>query len=108
MSTSLAARRRAAWAKYEQLMEEKRAREADARFLCVDCRKDTKGSEYYRVEDEVWAASGLAPNGGMLCLACLEGRIGRPLTWEEFTALRPSASAWERHVAARDGNVTGG
>jgi hypothetical protein len=28
------------------------------------------------VSDELWAASGMAPNGGMLCLACFEGRIG--------------------------------
>ena len=59
--------------------------------------------EYYSVGDDVWAASGLAPHGGMLCLACLERRIGRPLTGEDFTALWPAASAWERHIAARTG-----
>src|SRR5262245_51189028 len=53
----------------------------DTRFRCVDCGKDTRNSgEYYRVDDDVWAASGLEPNGGMLCLACLEWRIKRPLT----------------------------
>ena len=39
----------------------------------------------------------------MLCLACLERRIGRLLTGEDFTALCPSASVWERHIAARAG-----
>jgi hypothetical protein len=31
------------------------------------------------VTAEVWAASGLTPHGGLLCVACLEGRLGRPL-----------------------------
>ena len=79
--------------------------EIDTRFRCVDCGKDTGGEtgEYYTVANDVWAASGLAPNGGMLCLACLERRIGRLLTVEDFTALCPLASAWERHLAARAG-----
>jgi hypothetical protein len=76
----------------------------DRRFRCIDCGKDTDESgEYYSIRDDVWAASGLAPNGGMLCLACLERRIERPLTAEDFTALWPTASAWQRHIAARDG-----
>ena len=54
-------------------------------FRCVDCRKDTnKSGEYYTVKDEVWATSGLAPHGGMLCLRCLEKRIGRELNVEEL------------------------
>jgi hypothetical protein len=78
------------------------APEVDTTFRCVDCGKDTgESGEYYSVRDDVWAASGLAPHGGMLCLACLEGRIGRLLTGEDFTALWPSAAAWQRHIAAR-------
>jgi hypothetical protein len=79
--------------------------EIDTRFRCVDCGKDTGGEtgEYYMVRDDIWAASGLAPHGGMLCLACLERRIGRPLTGRDFAALWPNASAWERHIAARAG-----
>jgi hypothetical protein len=75
--------------------------EIDTAFRCVDCGKDTGGGEYYMVGDDVWAASGLAPNGGMLCLGCLERRIGRLLTGEDFTALMPSLDVWERHLAAR-------
>jgi hypothetical protein len=88
------------WNEHENIDHEP---EIDTRFRCVDCGKDTGGGEYYMVGDDVWAASGLAPNGGMLCLACLERRIGRPLTGQDFTALYPSASAWERHIAARVG-----
>jgi hypothetical protein len=71
-------------------------------FRCVDCAKDTSNSgEYYSVSKEVWAASGLAPDGGMLCLRCLEKRIGRELNGEDFTAMWPNPDAWERHLAAR-------
>ena len=72
------------------------------RFFCVDCGKNTLGGEYYMVRDELWAASGLEPNDGMLCLACLEKRIGRLLTLEDFAAVVPSRECWERHVAHRD------
>ena len=80
--------------------------EIDTSFRCVDCAKDTgETGEYYTVEDHVWAASGLEPHGGMLCLACLERRIRRPLTGQDFTAIYPSRSAWEQHIAARSGNA---
>ena len=78
--------------------------EIDTAFRCVDCCEDKVG-EYYTVANDVWAASGLAPNGGMLCLACLERRIGRPLTASDFTAMMPTASAWKRHLAERAGGA---
>jgi hypothetical protein len=93
------------WKEHESVDHEPKI---DTTFRCVDCGKDTgqggeKSGEYYCVGDDVWAASGLAPNGGMLCLACLERRIKRPLTPEDFEALWPDASAWQRHIAARVG-----
>jgi hypothetical protein len=49
-------------------------------FCCIDCGKCTLCSgEYYMVKNELWAASGVEPNGGMLCLLDLERRIGRAL-----------------------------
>jgi hypothetical protein len=48
---------------------------------CVECAADPG---YYLVRDEVWAAGGLAPDGGLLCTGCLERRIGRPLAREDF------------------------
>jgi hypothetical protein len=69
--------------------------------LCIDCGKTTLGGEYYMVSDDLWAASGIAPNGGMLCLACLERRIGRPLTIYDFTAILPSDECWQHHVDSR-------
>jgi hypothetical protein len=73
--------------------------EIDTWDRCVDCREN---AGYYMVSDELWAASGLKPHDGMLCLSCLEQRIGQPLTLDDFTAIVPSQEAWERHVAQRD------
>jgi hypothetical protein len=87
------------WNEHESLDHEATI---DTTFRCVDCGEDKNG-EYYMVANEVWATSGLAPNGGMLCLACLERRIGRLLVSRDFTALWPSAAAWQRHLAARAG-----
>jgi hypothetical protein len=53
------------------------------------------------VRGEVWAASGLGGHDGMLCLADLDNRIGRPLTLEDFAAIVPSKEAWDRHVRDR-------
>lgn len=56
-----------------------------AEFLCVDCKFDTRHDEYYMVHDAVWAAAGQPQNdGGMLCIGCLEKRLGRQLTREDF------------------------
>src|SRR5262245_42362542 len=68
------------------------------RFRCVDCGKDTI-DEYYMVADELWAASG--GGDGMLCLACLERRIGRKLALDDFTAMVPSPQVWKQHLARR-------
>lgn len=51
-------------------------------FLCVDCQFDTFQNEYYMVKDEIWP---IGENDGMLCIGCLEKRIGRNLTKEDFT-----------------------
>lgn len=57
---------------------------ADVR--CVDCDVDTSVTgEYYSVQDEVWLATGLDTRSGMLCVGCLENRIGRRLEWSDFT-----------------------
>jgi hypothetical protein len=53
------------------------------RVDCVDCSVDTiNAGEYYAVRDDVWP---LDPRGGMLCIGCLEERIGRRLTPADFT-----------------------
>jgi hypothetical protein len=84
------------WTEHESYDEDP---EIDTRSRCVDCGKE---AEYYMVADELWAASGLDPNGGMLCLADLERRTGRELTIGDFTSIVPTREAWERHIAARE------
>ncbi len=43
-------------------------------------------SETYFVHDHIWKAVGMKPGGwdGCLCIGCLEKRIGRPLTPDDF------------------------
>jgi hypothetical protein len=56
-------------------------------FVCKDCTDNTSiMDEYYMVTDEIWAQAGMAPDGGMLCIGCLEARIGRQLTAADFPA----------------------
>lgn len=55
-------------------------------FICRDCGDNTHEiDEYYMVNDEVWEASGMGPHDGMLCIGCLEKRIGRRLNRTDFT-----------------------
>lgn len=62
---------------------------AKIRWDCKDCSKSTF-DDYYMVKDEIWAEAGMpaiAPrhDTGMLHRACLEKRIGRPLTLDDYT-----------------------
>jgi hypothetical protein len=41
-------------------------------------------SEIYHVYSWVWERAGMEPWGGCLCIGCLEARIGRPLTPDDF------------------------
>lgn len=57
---------------------------------CHDCHyliqtdPQTFPSERYMVHDEVWAAADMDENGGELCVPCLETRLGRQLTPDDF------------------------
>lgn len=58
---------------------------ACAEFKCLDCGVNTlHNDEYYMVEDDIW--DGVHPKRtGMLCIGCLEKRMGRKLTSTDFT-----------------------
>jgi hypothetical protein len=43
--------------------------------------------EWYMVTDPVWSQSGLGTSGGCVCVGCLEKRLGRYLTPDDFEAL---------------------
>ena len=68
-------------------------------FVCVDCGIDTikNPKDYYMVTTEVWNKHGLGgsfdleegwgnddPENGMLCMKCLETRIGRKIKFEDL------------------------
>lgn len=48
-------------------------------------RRDALGWEYYMVNEAVWDAAGGAR--GVLCIGCLELRLGRVLTPDDFANL---------------------
>lgn len=55
------------------------------RFVCVDCAADTAElDEYYMVHDHVWAQAGMGCHDGMLCIGCIESRLGRTLVADDF------------------------
>ena len=45
--------------------------------------------EVYIVHKHIWNAAGMEEYGGCLCIGCLEKRIGRELTPEDFDADHP-------------------
>ena len=54
-------------------------------FKCMDCNVCTDCSrEYYMVTDEVWARAN-PKRAGMLCIGCIEARLGQLLTSAEFS-----------------------
>ncbi len=58
----------------------------DQNDYCVDCKVDTLLiGEYYMVHHSVWEDTGLGLYDGMLCISCLEKRISRQLTSEDFS-----------------------
>ena len=60
--------------------------------FCGDCDADVWEIEekQYSVRDEVWP---IHPEGGVLCIGCLEARIGRRLVPDDFTAIGKSCSS---------------
>jgi hypothetical protein len=70
--------------------------------LCKDCGMDTEPwpphrgtQEHFIVKNEIWAAAGMPPGkvdpddmsmrgGGILCVGCIEKRLGRLLTINDF------------------------
>lgn len=62
----------------------KRAR-TRTKFLCLDCGRDTgKMREHYFVHTDTWL-SVVGSKSGMLCIKCLEERLGRELNSSDFT-----------------------
>lgn len=57
----------------------------DMSFYCMDCKVHTGTlNEYYMVHDDIWLFAN-PDDFGMLCVSCLETRLGRMLTPADFT-----------------------
>ncbi len=62
---------------------------------CADCAVEllpdtllgVRDWQRLMVTDDVWAAAGMDPLGGWLCIPCLEGRLGRPLVGANLEAV---------------------
>lgn len=53
-------------------------------FTCIDCKINTHLiNEYYMLKHHVWNKAHPA-NKGMLCIACVERRLGRLLRFGDF------------------------
>ena len=62
-------------------MSKKRSRQ---KFLCLDCGIDTgQANEFYFVHTKLWLQA-VGSIKGMLCLGCLEKRLGRKLVASDF------------------------
>lgn len=54
------------------------------KFLCLDCRIDTgKIREHYMLVDKTWFEVHTS-NVGMMCIGCVENRLGRTLVPSDF------------------------
>jgi DNA-directed RNA polymerase subunit RPC12/RpoP len=54
-------------------------------FLCMDCGKDIyKSNEYYTLLNKVWHRICPTDWKGILCLTCVEKRLGRKLHRDDF------------------------
>ena len=55
------------------------------KWICLDCKQDTgKMREHYFVNLDLWLGA-VGSKTGMLCIGCLESRIGRTLVKSDFT-----------------------
>lgn len=67
-------------------------RKQDIDMICVDCGADTEETqEYFHVRDEVWLQATkqkVVLPFKVLCIGCLEFRLGRQLVASDFTDAR--------------------
>jgi hypothetical protein len=65
------------------------------KFLCLDCNEDTSElKEHYFIHTELWLSVANSIKG-MLCIGCLEERLGRKLTKDDFTSATINSPRYE-------------
>lgn len=75
-------------------------------FDCLDCRLNTHlENEYYMLLDEIWLEAH-PEDDGMLCVTCVERRLGRKLLPADFANV-PINLIWP-HSEILDERLSGG
>lgn len=65
-----------------------------SKFLCIDCKVDTSRiGEFYFISTALWVEA-VGSIQGMLCVGCLERRIGRKLCASDFTDAYINRTSW--------------
>jgi hypothetical protein len=73
-----------------------RKKDLDA-FLCADCCENTLIlHEYYMVTKEVWKEATQNKKAYMLCIGCLEKRLGRELSNKDFGNYPLNTVGWNK------------
>ncbi|MNU36373.1 hypothetical protein D3C71_249880 [compost metagenome] len=102
-------RKRGGGANADHVLAQRIARQAeDDDGVCVDCGQHTDLlNEYYHVHDEVWAEAGTDEAESMLCIGCLETRIGRQLTPADFSDAPINYPGFQKRISARQADRLG-
>ena len=71
-------------------------------FNCSDCSADliTLGESLYMLRDPVWQQATHSAPAHLLCVGCLEERLGRRLTPEDFNPAAPANLTREEDIDA--------
>jgi hypothetical protein len=70
---------------------------------CMDCEKHQREfDEYYMVHAEIWYSVVIGlEEYGLLCIGCLEDRLGRELTPKDFTSFSVNSKENARRYSWR-------
>jgi hypothetical protein len=69
-------------------------------YNCVDCIDTDRIDEFYMVTQQLWDEAGA--KGGMLCIGCLEKRLGRELNTHDFIEALINSTQFRRSARLRD------
>lgn len=76
------------WAERTGVAAEHRYAGTRPSYACTDCLVDTDIlHEFYMVHDSIWSAAVSEKPAVILCIGCLETRLGRELTATDFKAV---------------------
>lgn len=72
-----------------------------AKWLCLDCKVDTgKIYEHYFINTDTWL-SVVGSKKGMVCVGCLEKRLGRKLVSSDFPKVTINDPKYAKNMSLR-------